>query len=61
VNRLTRQLLGYGKTLKLPSFQLTLLQHDVAKNLEKGLQWRKIEQRSCISWYPPFPMQYHTH
>jgi hypothetical protein len=29
--------LGYEKTLKLPSFQLALLQHDVAKSLEKGL------------------------
>jgi len=37
VSRLTRQL-GYKKTLKLPSFQLTLLQHEVAKSSEKGLQ-----------------------
>jgi hypothetical protein len=42
VNRITRQLLGYEKTLKLPSFQLTLLQHYVAKSSEKGLQRRKI-------------------
>jgi hypothetical protein len=37
VSRLTRQL-GYEKTLKSLSFQLTLLQHDVAKSSEKGLQ-----------------------
>jgi hypothetical protein len=37
VSRLNRQL-GYEKTSKLLSFQLTLVRHDVAKSLEKGLQ-----------------------